>query len=86
MTARLDVSGAFPAARRFISERTRQNEKTSQVTTNAPTTTLNTMSAILEADTVFDLSRLSTPGRPGAGNNSLKNEFPSAPGASASRR
>ena len=57
MTARLDVSGASPAARRFISDRTRQNAKTSQVTTNAPATTPKAMRANLVADTAVDLSR-----------------------------
>jgi hypothetical protein len=56
MTARLDLSGASPAARRFIAERTRQNPKTSQVTTKAPAMMAKRMRANLVADTSVDLS------------------------------
>jgi hypothetical protein len=50
MTARLEVSGASPAARRLISERTRQNANMSHVTSNAPAMTPKAMRAIFGAD------------------------------------
>src|SRR5688500_3980852 len=56
MTARRDVSGASPAARRFICDRSRQNPNTSHVTTNAPAMIASVMRANFEADTEMNLS------------------------------
>ena len=49
-------SGASPATRRFISERTRQNANTSHVTAKAPTITPTAIRANFVADTSVDIS------------------------------